>query len=127
MRCVLVLVPLLLLAACTEPAPAEAQRPTGPVPYGWYDNRTGMGDAALLEGEVRDEGGCLVVGDTVVVFPWHRVSADDGGFVFSTGGGRLSLHPGERVSLGGGLGSAGPGVVVPEACPPGDVFYVGDN
>lgn len=89
-------------------------------------SRTGPGgDAALLHGELRDQGGCVVVVDEfgatwVPVFPddvaWTGDSAEVGG---------EQLRIGTDVDLGGGEATArDQDWRVPADCPAGVAFWV---
>lgn len=87
--------------------------------------RTDGGDDALLSGRLTDVGGCLGVGETVVVWPaGTSVTTDDGPVAVHVPG-RPSAALGDRMEVGGGVALEPgeqrsdhevAGVVVPAAC-----------
>ncbi len=86
--------------------------------------RTDSGDDALLSGRLTDVGGCLGVGETVVVWPAGTSVTTDGPATVHVPG-RPSAALGDQMEVGGGVAlepgeqprdNEVAGVVVPTAC-----------
>ncbi|TDE88347.1 hypothetical protein EXU48_23525 [Occultella glacieicola] len=128
----------LAVGACSAgPAePSEDDRPDALATWSAQDAEGG--DGAVLVGTLELAGGCLVVRTEVPleadpsqpmevtpVFPWPEVEWD--GQTLRVQG--MSVTVGERIELGGGLGSVplreDERVEIPENCPAEQFFYVG--
>lgn len=109
LRVVAALVLACAAAGCRDGAAEEVARHVGT-----YDATGEGGDAALLEGTVRLDGGCFLVetavgGRFLVAFPRDEVAWRDGGLRRA---GR-TYAAGDRIALAGGSGAEWP---VPRAC-----------
>ncbi len=102
-------------AACAGPAQQDIDDPDSPVARYDWDPRDG-GMAALLEGELRLEGGCLYVGEAVSAFPRSLATWDSRAGYLSYGGATYAV--GDAISAGGGFVDAttATGVTIPAGC-----------
>lgn len=109
------------LAACGDGGGGSESADSGKdgMEYAVYDaSEPGVGDSALLSGEVLDQEGCLRVRDEATgeeytpVFPRSMTAANE-------------VEGGSRLELRGGAANALPtGAQLPDACPATGPFWV---
>ena len=110
------------LSGCGRSASSPSAATDSPVAY--YESEGPGGDAALLEGVLVLEDGCLLVRQldgtrTVPIFPDGEVTWEDS----MLGWEGQRLEDGEQIALSGGFHqSAIEGSVVPFACPAASYF-----
>ncbi len=106
---------MLALAGCAGYPHQDLDASDSPVArYDWNPRDGGM--AALLEGELRLEDGCLYVDDAVAAFPRSQTGWDARSSYLTYGGATYAI--GDTVSAGGGFVDAttATGVTIPDGC-----------